>query len=358
MNNYTFEEYCDIHYFYGLAGGSALEARRLYGERFPNRQCPNFKTFTAVHNRLREIGSFTPNKSDTGRGKSVRTVEFEENVLQQFEDSPDSSTRSVATEMGCCNKTVWNVLKSEKLHPYKLQKVQDLNPRDFPLRVHFCRWLLNKEINSPRFLEKILFTDEATFDREGIFNSRNSHMWTQDNPHGTFTRRYQTKFSVNVWVGILGNYLIGPYILPNRLNSPIYHAFLRDILPELMEDIPLEVRRNMWFQHDGAPPHFSNNVRDFLNDTYGRRWIGRGGPVNWPPRSPDLTPLDFFVWGHMKTLVYSSPILDEMDLVARVVEAAGCIKENANVFAQVRQSMHERLRLCNRRGGRHFEQLL
>lgn len=125
-----------------------------------------------------------------------------------------------------------------------------------------------------------------------------------------------------------------------------------------MEHIPLEARHNTWFQHDGAPTHFGTIVREFLNNTYGRRCIGRGGPVHWPPRSPDLTPLDFFVWGHMKSLVYSSPVRDEMDLVARVTEAAGCIKDNVNVLSRVRQSLHERLRLCNQEGGRHFEQLL
>jgi hypothetical protein len=34
---------------------------------------------------------------------------------------------------------------------------------------------------------------------------------------------------------------------------------------------------NHWFQQDGAPPHFAANVRDFLNQEYPNRWIGRGG---------------------------------------------------------------------------------
>ena len=51
----------------------------------------------------------------------------------------------------------------------------------------------------------------------------------------------------------------------------------------------------MWYQHDGAPAHFSIAARQVLNDKYPNRWIGRGGPVPWPPRSPDLTPLDFFL---------------------------------------------------------------
>ncbi|PRD19263.1 UNVERIFIED_CONTAM: hypothetical protein NCL1_57865 [Trichonephila clavipes] len=59
----------------------------------------------------------------------------------------------------------------------------------------------------------------------------------------------------------------------------------------------------MWFQHDGAPARFSADVRSALDTAYPGRWIGRGGPVNWPARSPDLSCIYFFLWGHMKSLV-------------------------------------------------------
>jgi hypothetical protein len=48
---------------------------------------------------------------------------------------------------------------------------------------------------------------------------------------------------------------------------------------------------------DGAPPHFSQVVRQYLGHKFPNRWIGRGGTQNWPPRSLDLNPLDYHVWG-------------------------------------------------------------
>ncbi|GBN88525.1 hypothetical protein AVEN_69918-1 [Araneus ventricosus] len=48
----------------------------------------------------------------------------------------------------------------------------------------------------------------------------------------------------------------------------------------------------------------------------------RGGPVAWPPRSPNLNPLDFFFWGHMKSLVYETRVDSAEDLVARIVVTA------------------------------------
>jgi hypothetical protein len=48
------------------------------------------------------------------------------------------------------------------------------------------------------------------------------------------------------------------------------------------------------FMQDGAPPHFANAVRTWLHDHFPGQWIGRRGVHEWPPRSPDLTPFDFF----------------------------------------------------------------
>ena len=78
---------------------------------------------------------------------------------------------------------------------------------------------------------------------------------------------------------------------------------------------------NMIFQLDGAPAHWVLNVRAFLNAEFTNRWIGRAGPTPWPPRSPDITPLDFFLWGFVKTQVYKFPVNDTDELKHRINEA-------------------------------------
>lgn len=357
MANYSNAEYSDMHFYYGAAFGNANEARRLYSDYFPNRRCPSAKTFTAVHNRLHATGTFHVSMADTGAAKSVRTVEFEEEVLRKFEENTRTSTRAVGNEMGAGKDTVWRVLNGENLYPYHLQKVHALEPQDYPGRVDCSRWFLHKLADDPDFLKSVIFTDESSFNQDGIFNTKNSHVWAPENPHETVISSKQHRFSVNVWAGVLGNNLIGPYILPNRLNSPTYLVFLRNILPELLENVPLADLQNMWLQHDGAPAHFGQIVRDFLNQNYNQQWIGRGGPVSWPPRSPDLTPLDFYVWGRMKELVYSTPVENELDLIGRIVEAAAVIQEK-NEFEAVRQSMTSRFTMCNRLGGGHIEHRL
>ncbi|GFY28735.1 uncharacterized protein TNCV_3441021 [Trichonephila clavipes] len=81
----------------------------------------------------------------------------------------------------------------------------------------------------------------------------------------------------------------------------------------------------MGFQNDGALAHFSADVRSALATAFPGRWIGRGGPVNWPALPSNLSCLDFFLWGHMKSLVFASPVDSDEALVARIAVVAGGI---------------------------------
>ena len=91
------------------------------------------------------------------------------------------------------------------------------------------------------------------------------------------------------------------------------------------------VRNTTIHQQDGVPPHFHNDVHGYLNDTLAHRWIGRasqdGSPLlPWPPRSPDLTPCDFFLWGYVKDHVFALPIpLDLAELRQRIEHAVAGI---------------------------------
>jgi hypothetical protein len=63
------------------------------------------------------------------------------------------------------------------------------------------------------------------------------------------------------------------------------------LIPQLDED---DQEGRTRFQQDGAPAHYLEEVREYINTRFPGRWIARAAPIAWPPRSPDLTPLDFF----------------------------------------------------------------
>ena len=107
-----------------------------------------------------------------------------------------------------------------------------------------------------------------------------------------------------VWCRIVNGYLIGPYFFEENVNGQNFLEMLRDHFPGLLENLDLDTRQRMWLQLDGAGPHYARIVRNSLNETYPDRWIGRLGPVAWPPRSPDLTSPDFYLWGYLKNVVF------------------------------------------------------
>ncbi|XP_063931273.1 uncharacterized protein LOC135143347 [Zophobas morio] len=185
-----------------------------------------------------------------------------------MEADPRRSVLYVAQMSGCSRSTTHRILQERRLHPYHYTRVQHLRPTDYPRRVHFAQWFLRQNELNPDFSRRILFTDECSFSREGMFNAHNWHFWAHENPHLTRVRAYQERFTINLWAGIIGTTVVGPFVLPDHLNGEAYANFLRLELPALLEDVPLNVRRNMWFQHNGAPPHNSILARRTLKRVY------------------------------------------------------------------------------------------
>ena len=75
---------------------------------------------------------------------------------------------------------------------------------------------------------------------------------------GRYPARYQHGWRLPHWA----------YLMPSPLTGQRYTMFLSDTLPLLLDDVPLGVRRRMWFQHDGAPVHNAVNARRHLNEVF------------------------------------------------------------------------------------------
>ena len=143
----------------------------------------------------------------------------------------------------------------------------------------------------------------------------------------------QHRFSINEWCGVTGDQLIGPYIFPECLTSENYPMFCNMNCQHFLEESSFQTRRQMCYQHDGAPPHFSQVIRQYLNLKFPNRCIGRGGKQNWPPRSPDMNPLDYYVCVHTEAMVYSYKVNTGKLLLHTILSAARCIS-NAEVLRE------------------------
>ncbi|GFU88222.1 uncharacterized protein TNCV_846151 [Trichonephila clavipes] len=141
----------------------------------------------------------------------------------------------------------------------------------------------------------------------------------------SFSRNTVTSRKLTVWCALWAGGIIGPYFFKNdeghnvTVNGDRYRAMITNFfIPELNNHDVQE----LWFQQDGATCHTARATIDLLKDTFGDRLISRFGPVNWPSRSCDLTPLDYFLWGYVKSLVYADKpqTLDHLeDNIRRVI---------------------------------------
>ena len=97
--------------------------------------------------------------------------------------------------------------------------------------------------------------------------------------------------------------------------------------------------------------HYATIVRNVLYAHFTDRWIGRRGTIDWPPRSCDLTPMDFFLRGYLKDLVYSQSPRTLADLQYRIVEAMNFVP--MEMILRVIRHVPERLRQCYATAGAH-----
>ncbi|KAJ4426346.1 hypothetical protein ANN_27160 [Periplaneta americana] len=210
---------------------------REYSRRFPNRIVPDSRAFPRVFTKLRETDA-VPSSHISSERVNEQNVDEVEDIIQLVERSPATSTRRISARIGVPHTRVWRTLRMHGFYPHHLQRIQHLRAGDEGRRLQFCRWLL---VNR-RVIPFLLFTDEATFTRDGINNTRNSHQWSEENPHAIVEIHFQERFSVNVWCGMIDNQLLGPVVLPHRPTGPCYLGFLQNQLPALLEEVPLATR--------------------------------------------------------------------------------------------------------------------
>ena len=328
---------------------SVTLVQRSWKKEYNTRSAPDGKTIKAIYDKFCTTGSV----EDLYRDGRPKKLEAASQCIAKIEQRPSVSLRKLASQTGVSHMSVQRYLHAEGLKPYKIQHVQELHDDDYAARESMCRELLHL-IETENLLERVCFSDEATFHLSGSVNKHNCRFWGHESPHITQSLPLNSP-KVTVWCAITQSSVIGPYFFDGNVTSESYLEMLQDFfLPNLTP----RQKETMFFQQDGAPPHWGRNVRAFLHENFPNRWIGRDGPIPWAARSPDLTPLDFFFWGFVKTAVYATleSVSNLGDLKTSIRSAINDIQEE--MLRKTFENVKKRYELCVRIDGGHIEPFL
>ena len=135
------------------------------------------------------------------------------------------------------------------------------------------------------------------------------------------------------------------------LNSIFYRVSQKDVYTLQITAYVNTLKKRIFIFSKMGHPH--RDVTSFLNERLPNRWIGRRGFVEYAPRSPDLTPLDFFLWGHLKDKVYAlkPTIIAEL----RAIIECECMQIPRELLHDVCYSIASRYRRCLDQNGHQFE---
>ena len=227
-----------------------------------------------------------------------------------------------------------------------MQVFHELIPGDSAKKDDYCRSFKNLICGNIVVLDQVIFTDEARFHLSGYVNSQNYRTWRTENPHN-YTETPLHPQKIGVWCAISRRRIIGPLFFETSINAEAYQELIQQFIALLQVD-----ERNCWFQQDSATAHTAASTMVILHEFFGENLISKG---LWPPRSPDLTSPDFFLWSYLKDTVYRSNPRDLKQLKMNITRA---IEEvNEGTLRTVAWNMAKRVDKCIEMNGHHFNAL-
>lgn len=314
---------------------------------------PTRLTVYRLRDKFEQTGSIH-NAPRSGRPITVTTRENEFKVAQAFTQSPKKSKYRASSELGIERRSLGRLMNRASLKMYTPRLIHGLLEDDSDRRLQFSENILSEELEGNGILNKIVWSDEANFKLSGAVNRHNCVYYATENPRITIEKQLNQP-GVTVWAGLSCKGVVGPIILHTSIDQTVYLNMLQDtIIPQVREQYQND---DFYFQQERAPPHFALTVRALLDLKFPNRWIGHRGAIDWLPRSPDLTPMDFFFWGTVKDKVFARKPRTVESMIQFILEACQEIDADKDLCSRVCISVRSRLEECVNADGKQFEYL-
>lgn len=348
---YTLEERQFIIEVYNRTN-SYKSVRSEFNSKF-NRDIKSKNAIYKIVNKWNETGSVLNRQHN--RTRTVLTEQKLKEIDKNFADYPRRPLHEHGSMNGVSVGSMQNAVKLLGIRDWKTRVVHQLQPEDYPKRIEFCNWF--KEFAKEKeILDLTVFSDEAWFHLCGFVSSSNMHYWAREPPNECHEVPLHSP-KIGVWCGLSRRRIYGPIFFEKTIDKYEYERIIHEFIGELEED----VIKFGYFQQDGASPHRSDHMAPILNGYFADRIITLKTKklqveADWPPRSPDLTPLDFYLWGDMKKKVYKREPNDLNDLKKYIEEEIN--KVSVSTLHKVFENMDKRIELCIANNGQHFQHLL
>ena len=321
---------------------NAADVIRCWEETFETPP-PTRLTIYRIRDKFNDTGSVL-DAPRSGRPATTCTDENKDLVAASVIEYPCTSTRRRSLELGINRRSLQMMLKDLNYKPYIPRLVHGLIEDDGDRRLQFCEIFVNQCEATPNLLDKIVWSDEAQFKLSGCVNRHNCTYWSSsDNPHWTVEHQLNQP-GITAWAGVSSGGIVGPFFFQETVTGPNDLDTLRtDAVPALKHRNDFD---ELYFQQDGAPAHVARNVRNYLDEVFSNKWIGRRGSIEWPAHSPDLTPMDFAVWGIIKQSVYQRNPRNIVDLTQFIRDAFADLNRKTQLCQNICLSVYSRCKEC------------
>ena len=330
---------------------SVQNVRRAFRKQFyPShpKKVPGRWAFERLLERFKDTGSLKPEKPT---GRRPITKEQVDEVEKFFKTNPDAHVREASERLNIGFGTVWKILRRKlKWKPYRQHMSQPLSLQNKKLRLQACKFWLTHDVE---WFERVLWSDEKWFALQHDPNRKNDVMWAPSNPHLLAECKSRHGQKVMAWLGVVDGRCLLHWFTGSVNGDSYLHMLQTVVWPAIRHRA---TARQLWFQHDGAPPHVTTSVMDFLRSKFGNRIISRKSDNIWPPYSPDLTCLDFSLWSNISSKVYKTQPATIEQLKKTVEEVVGNL--TAESLRKAVRHTRRRAELCVAQKGGHFEHLL
>ena len=359
---YTYEQRTKIVEWY-IETKSYVKTQRRFAAHFETRAKPSRRMIQYQVEKFREHGTVQNlNKTRSGRQRTGRSASNINAVRNSVVQSPKKSIRRRSQELTVTRNSIHRILRMDlNLYPYQVQITHKLTDFDMERRMEMGEWFNEMMEGDQEWIKDVWFSDVAHFHLNGIVSKHNYRFWGIKMPADFITQKPLHSSKVTAWCALSYRGIIGPFWFEDEdenavtINQENYRRVVQTFCTNLCR------KRNItfstqWFQQDGATPHTAKETLEFLRQKFENRLISFKTAHLWAPHSPDLNPLDFFLWGYAKENVYKNNPQTVQELKAEITQF---IRRIPNDMCQrVVENFAVRLNACMNRNGGHIEHFI